>query len=185
MNDLALNPSSGAWESPHGVHEVVLLADAARAIARLRRAGWIVVVVSNQPSAAKKKCSLDDLRLVHERIVALLAEGGAEADGYYYCHHHPEGRDATLGVSCTCRKPEPGLLLEAARERGIDLGASWMVGDRDSDVECGRRASCRTILVRHPGTPSDPDRCKPLHVARDLFAATEIILMEAPEPCAP
>jgi D-glycero-D-manno-heptose 1,7-bisphosphate phosphatase len=183
VNDLALNNSTGAWESPHRPSETVLLPTAARSIAELRRAGWSVLVVSNQPSAAKKKCTLDDLALVHSRIVALLAEAGAEACGYYYCHHHPEGADPALRASCACRKPSPGLLLRASAERGIDLSRSWMIGDRDSDIECGRRAGCRTILARHPKTPSDPERCKPHYLVQDLCAAAEIILTEAHEPC--
>ena len=117
----------------------------------LREAGFALVAVSNQPGAAKGECSLDSLHAVHETVVQLLKAEGLELDGWYYCHHHPEAEHTELRV-CACRKPEPGLLLTAARELGLDLAASWMVGDSDADLVAGRRAGCRTVLVAHPAT---------------------------------
>lgn len=185
VNDLASNPESGAWESPHRPAEVSLRPGAAAAIARLRGAGFGVVVVSNQPSAAKGKCSLEDLASVHARVVELLSAEGAAVDAYYYCHHHPDGVVAGLAGPCACRKPAPGLLERACAESGLGLAGSWLVGDRESDVECGRRAGVRTILVHHPRTPVDPARCRPDYAVDGLAAAADIILNEESQRMTP
>jgi HAD superfamily hydrolase (TIGR01662 family) len=79
-----------------------------------------------------------------------LAAGGATVDAYYYCPHHPSGVVAGLSHACECRKPKPGMLLDAGRALGLDLSRSWMVGDTDADVEAGRAAGCRTLLIVHP-----------------------------------
>lgn len=181
---LAPHSATGDWESAHGPEAVRLVPGAAECIARLQRAGRPVLVVSNQPSAAKGKCTTDGLERVHRRVVELLAAAGARADGWYYCRHHPEGR-GPLGQVCECRKPAPGLVLQAGREWEVDLAGSWLVGDRPSDVECGRRAGCRTILVRGGQPERGPAGLDvvPDHIAADLAAATELILQEDPSPC--
>ena len=120
--------------------ELELLPGVARAIADLREAGYLVLVVSNQRGVARGLMTEDDLEAVTAAMMGpLVAEGGAP-DGVYYCIHGKE-------VGCPCRKPRPGLLLAAAEDRAVDLERSWMVGDRESDVVAGRAAGCRTILV--------------------------------------
>jgi HAD superfamily hydrolase (TIGR01662 family) len=85
---------------------------------------------------------------VEQKFVALLAEQGIRLDGIYYCYHHPRGTLAELALACDCRKPASGSVRRACVELGIDAAQSWFVGDRDTDVLCGRGAGCRTILVR-------------------------------------
>ncbi len=184
VNELALNPANGVHESPHRPEDVRLCPGAAAAIARVRREGRAAIVVSNQPSAAKGKCSLDDLGAVHRRVVELLAGEGAEADGFYYCHHHPAGVVPALATRCECRKPAAGLLLRAATEGDLDLAGSWMIGDRASDIECGRRAGCRTIRVENPLTPPETGEAggfdaRPDREAADLKSAIDLIFSEA------
>jgi D-glycero-D-manno-heptose 1,7-bisphosphate phosphatase len=116
--------------------ELELLGGAAAAVELVRRAGYLCVVVSNQRGVALGQMSGDDLIAVDARLRELVM-----LDGAYYCTHGLEN-------GCGCRKPEPGLLLRAARDLGIDLRASWMVGDSATDVEAGRRAGCRTLRVR-------------------------------------
>jgi D-glycero-D-manno-heptose 1,7-bisphosphate phosphatase len=139
-------------EAPNSPGDVRLATGAAEAIRTFRSAGFRTVVVSNQGAAAKLKVTRADLADTHERVVQLLADQGAEIDDYRYCLHHPEGLDTELAVVCACRKPAPGMLLAAAAELDIDLAVSWMIGDSDLDVEAGRRAGCRTILVENPGS---------------------------------
>ena len=139
------DPATGRAESPYRSQDVSLLPGAADALRELRAAGWSLVVTSNQPAAQRGSATPEALRAVHERAVELLAAADVELDDWRYCLH-----DASAG--CACRKPAPGLLVEAAGEHGIELAASWMVGDSDTDVEAGRRAGCRTILIEHPGT---------------------------------
>lgn len=148
--ELVWDEEDGAFEAPNAPDDVALMPGAAEAIRAIRAAGYKTVVVSNQPAAAKRKASRADLDTVHLRVVTLLAEAGTRIDDYRYCLHHPQGLDPELTGACGCRKPEPGMLLEAAAELQIDLSTSWMVGDSDRDVEAGRRAGCRTILVENP-----------------------------------
>jgi D-glycero-D-manno-heptose 1,7-bisphosphate phosphatase len=88
---------------------------------------------------------------VHERVLDLLAEEGVSLDGSRLCPHHPEGVVEELSTSCDCRKPAAGMLLDAARALELDLNASWMLGDADTDVQAGTTAGCRTVLVEYPG----------------------------------
>ncbi len=152
VNEPASRSDGGPFESPLNPDVARLVPGAVDGAAALRAAGFALVVVSNQPAAAKKQCTLEALQAVHERIAALLREQGLTLDGWYYCYHHPEARDSDLRLRCSCRKPEPGLLHAAAAELDLDLTESWMIGDSDVDVAAGRRAGCRTVLVEHSQT---------------------------------
>ncbi|MHB8240388.1 MAG: HAD-IIIA family hydrolase [Solirubrobacteraceae bacterium] len=143
---------SGEPESPLRVEDVTLLPGAAAGAAALARAGFALVCVSNQPAAAKAKVSVQELRAVHERVLELLAEEGVEIEASRLCLHHPEGVVAELSGACDCRKPAPGMLLDAAGALGLDLGASWMFGDTDGDVQAGAAAGCQTVLIEYPGS---------------------------------
>jgi D-glycero-D-manno-heptose 1,7-bisphosphate phosphatase len=109
-------------------------------IAQLNRAGFRVIVVTNQRCIAKGLITVPELELMHERMLHLLAQAGATISAIYYCPHEAE-------PVCQCRKPAPGMLLEAAREHGIDLGASWMIGDSESDIQAGKNAGCKTARL--------------------------------------
>lgn len=152
---------------------VALLPGAAAAIAALNRAGWRVVVVTNQAAVARGLMTEADLAAVHRRMVADLAALGAQVDAVYACPHHPEGLVAGYRTECDCRKPAPGLLRRAAADHGLDLAASVMVGDALRDLEAGRAAGVgATVLVRTGlgeatfGLAHGAD-----HVAPDLAAA--------------
>jgi len=114
---------------------------AGEALQALHARGYAVIVVTNQPGIEMGRFDAQAMRLVRERLDALLAPHGVALEGFYYCPHAP-------GITpCQCRKPAPGLIERAARELGIELAASWMVGDILHDVEAGRRAGCRTVLI--------------------------------------
>jgi D-glycero-D-manno-heptose 1,7-bisphosphate phosphatase len=179
LNELVPNLLTGAPESPLQVDDVRLLAGAATAVRELARAGFVLVCVSNQPAAAKGEASVAQLRAVHERVVELLAQEGAVLDASRLCLHHPAGSTRELTGSCACRKPAPGMLLDAAAELGLDLSDSWMIGDADADVAAGRAAGCRTILLEHP--PSAHRRMgagRHAHLAADLASAVTIPIRE-------
>jgi D-glycero-D-manno-heptose 1,7-bisphosphate phosphatase len=128
--------------------QIEILPGVPEALRRLRAAGWTVIVVTNQSVVARGLVTEEGLRQIHRVLEAQLRERGAMLDAMYYCPHHPEGAVARYRVVCDCRKPEPGLLLRAAKDFDIDLAASVMVGDTLSDIEAGRRAGCRTVLIR-------------------------------------
>ena len=126
---------------------ITLFPDAADGLRQLRAAGYGLVVVSNQAGVARGRFPEEALTAVWQRLTNLLSPVGAAPDAFYYCPHHPEGSVTAYRQVCSCRKPAPGMLLQAAEEWGLDLGPSWMVGDILNDVEAGNRAGCRTILI--------------------------------------
>jgi D-glycero-D-manno-heptose 1,7-bisphosphate phosphatase len=128
--------------------QVVLIPGAGPAIASLNRAGIPVVVVTNQAGIARGYLSESRLAEIHGRLEALLAAEGARIDAIYYCPHHPTDGVAPYRLQCSCRKPQPGMLLQAATDLGIDLPRSSMIGDKAVDLEAGARAGCRPILVK-------------------------------------
>lgn len=156
---------------------------AAKGLRRLDRAGFLLVVVSNQSGVARGLHTEDDVRRVNERLRQALAEKGVALDGFYYCPHHPEGVVPEYAKVCDCRKPAPGLLLRAAKDAEIDLGRSYAVGDYTRDLEAGRAAGVRTVLVRTGFGRQSEDDAKRLgladHVADDLAGAAEWIVSDA------
>jgi D-glycero-D-manno-heptose 1,7-bisphosphate phosphatase len=118
------------------------------AIRLLNRAGYLVVVVTNQGGIGRGVIAADFVPLLHRELERRLATGGATIDGWYYCPHHPEALVESLRADCRCRKPATGLALDAARDLGIDLTRSWVIGDKWSDVQLGQRVGGRVILVR-------------------------------------
>src|SRR6202011_5089902 len=128
--------------------QVRLLPGAAAAVRQLRQAGFACVVVTNQSAVGKGMISLGELGHIHVEMLPQFRDEGAELDGLYFCPFSPSGKDPARRDHPD-RKPAPGMLLRAARELGLDLANSWMVGDRESDVLAGRNAGCReSVLVR-------------------------------------
>lgn len=138
LNALVDDPVDHRPEAPTRLDLVTTIAPAHEAARELHEAGWTLVVVTNQPSAAKGKCTLDELHAIQEAVTRDLPLAQAKL-----CPH-------TAQDDCSCRKPRPGMLLEAARDLNIDLKSSWMVGDTDTDVQAGRAAGTRTALVLNP-----------------------------------
>lgn len=158
-----------------------LLPGAAAAIRRLNRSGTLAVVITNQPVVARGEASFDELDRIHARLESDLGAGGAFIDGLYFCPHHPDkgfpGEVLELKGPCSCRKPASGLIDQACLDLGIGREDSWMVGDTTSDIEAGRRAGVRTVLLRsgHAGTDGK-HTTRPDYIASDLADAVEWIL---------
>lgn len=152
LNELVPNLSAGVSESPLTVDDVRLIDGSAAATSSLAGSGYVLVCVSNQPAAAKGETSLEQLRAVHRRVIDLLEQEGAIIHSSRLCMHHPDGAAPELTRLCTCRKPAPGMLLDAAADLALDLRASWMIGDTDADIGAGEAAGCQTILIEHPGS---------------------------------
>ncbi len=146
INALVWNPEEGIFDSPYKVEDFHLLPGVHQAIHTLNDHGFLVVVVSNQPGIAKGKCPPGLLSLLDARMKKELSGHGAQLDGIYYCLHHPEAKIPSLRVDCDCRKPKPGLLLQAAQELGIDLRRSYLIGDRAADIQAGKACGCHTAL---------------------------------------
>src|SRR5262249_17961086 len=127
--------------------KIRLAPGAVEGLASLHESGYPLVIVSNQSGVARGLFPESALLKVERALRRMLAEFGVPLAGFYSCPHHPEGTVASHAIACRCRKPAPGLLRRAADELGIDLAQSWMVGDILDDIEAGRRAGCRTVLI--------------------------------------
>lgn len=167
--------------------EVKLLNGASWAVTALKKAGYQVIVITNQTVVARGLATEQDVQIVHERIQHLLVEAGGEpVDAFYFCPHHPNATLQVYRINCQCRKPRPGMLLRAAEDRHIDLKRSYVVGDRITDIIAGQRAGCTTILVesgRHQEPPIEtPDpidlSIRPDFTCRNLQEAVDFILRQ-------
>jgi D-glycero-D-manno-heptose 1,7-bisphosphate phosphatase len=177
LNELVPDPESGLPESPLRPADVRLRPGVAPPLKELAAAGYLLVGVSNQPAAAKRKVTLEQLAAVQSRVLELLDADGAHFDDFKLCLHHPEGTVEGLAGPCDCRKPAPGMLLEAAAEQSIDLAGSWMIGDTDTDVEAGRNAGVRTVLLEYPGSSHKRSGgAEPSFQSNDLQGAIGAIL---------
>jgi histidinol-phosphate phosphatase family protein len=147
INPYVYNAEFGSVDSPSSPDEFTLEPGAGEAVAEFNRLGLLVAVVSNQPGIAKGKFNHALLEQVNAKMHAGIASHGGKLDAVYYCLHHPDATLPAYRLLCECRKPRPGMLLEAAREWNIDLVNSYMIGDGVTDIEAGRSAGTHTIFI--------------------------------------
>jgi len=121
--------------------EIKLYPKVAEAIRMFNRAGLKVIIVTNQSAIGRGLLTKTKLKEIHDTLLKILYFKGARIDAIYYCPHHPS-------EDCMCRKPRPGLLLEASKDHNINLKRSYMIGDKLIDIEAGKRVGCKTILVK-------------------------------------
>lgn len=160
----------------HEVSQLRLLPGAASAIRILNEKGLLVVVVTNQPVVARGVASEQEIKLVHEELNRRLQARGAHIDSFYSCPHHPNATLEQYRTTCPCRKPEPGMILRAAEEHGVDLSRSVMIGDTTQDMLAGNRAGVHTILVRtgHGGRDPWQYQCLPDWTVNNLLEAAHV-----------
>jgi D-glycero-D-manno-heptose 1,7-bisphosphate phosphatase len=159
---------------------ITLCNGAGPALRLLARLDYRFIVVSDQAAIAHGQVGEEAMEPVANRLGDLMFRERVVLDGFYYCPHHPKGSVTRYALACSCRKPQPGLLLKAANEHQIDLRSSWMVGTRLQDVEAGNRAGCRTLLIDN-GIETEwrlGPRRVPTRIAPDLYAAAMLIAGE-------
>lgn len=179
LNRLVLNPATGAFESPHRVADLALTPDLGALLGPLQKAGFSLFVVSNQPSCAKGKASMEALLAIQAALDEGLKAQGLRFADYLYCFHHPDSVVPELKGPCDCRKPSPFLVRQALAVHGLDPAASFLVGDQDTDIECGRGASLRSVLIETPESASKRGASRPDAVRADLAGAVRWILAQA------
>jgi D-glycero-D-manno-heptose 1,7-bisphosphate phosphatase len=143
----------------------------------LKDHGYIFAVISNQAGVARGYFKVDDLEKVKEKLNVLLNKEGIHVAAYYFCPHHPLGIVPEYSIACNCRKPEPGMILKAAKDLEIDTPKSWMIGDILNDVEAGNKAGCKTILLDIGNETEWVEGVfrKPTFVATDFLQAARFI----------
>lgn len=167
------------------VDRIRLCEGALETLKRLHTANYKLFIITNQSGVARGFFPESALTEVENHLRQLLAAAGIPLAGFYYCPHHPEGTLPPYAVSCTCRKPQPGMLYRAASEHLIDLNQSWFIGDILNDIEAGRKAGCRTILINN-GNETKWElnyRRTPHHIVNDLLEAARVIsALDHPTP---
>ncbi|MDA0711354.1 MAG: D-glycero-beta-D-manno-heptose 1,7-bisphosphate 7-phosphatase [bacterium] len=167
----------------HRVEDLQLIPGSVEAIAILNAAGYAVVVITNQSAIARGLLTEDGLSEIHRELKRLLSRQHAVIDAIYHCAHHPDYGER---IACDCRKPSPNMLLTAAKDNGLDLSCSFMVGDNLSDLESGWRAGCRSALVRtgHGNqvlkNADEPTRNQISYVGSDLLDVAKWITEKHP-----
>lgn len=156
--------------------QFVWIPGAVEAIRALNDAGLFVVVVTNQAGVGHGFYSETDVLMLHRFMENEMEPYGARVDAWYYCPFHPEGRVEEYRVDAACRKPRAGMLLDAAKAHALDLSKSWLVGDKVSDIEAGRRAQTRTVLVRTGYGAQHEPTANADHVVDSIVEASELIL---------
>ena len=178
-------PDPGVVDSPFTPKQFVLVEGIGEALRAVKSAGYKLVLVSNQPSVAKKHMTMASFRKIQAKMRRLLAAEGIRLDAEYYCFHHPQAKLVAYRVDCACRKPKPGMILDAARDLGLDLAHSVMIGDGLFDVLAGKRAGCRTVLVANLNATlsrkMDEMGAHPDFVARNVAEAADIVKKMEPE----
>lgn len=157
---------------------IQLIENVAEAIKELNK-HFKVFIISNQPAVGRGLCTEEQAIELNNFIVSQLEEKGAKIDKSFMCFHHPVHGQGKYKVECECRKPKPGMILEAAKEFDINLENSWMIGDKTGDIKSGVLAGTKTILVKtgYGGNDGFKD-AEPNYVSEDLYAASQLILNE-------
>ena len=161
--------------------QVRLLDGVVDGLKALREAGYRLIVVTNQGGVARGKFSESDVDAVHQRIASLIDQAAQRpriVDRFYYCPYHPQAEVEAYRREHSWRKPNPGMLLQAGRDMGLDLSRSWMIGDQARDISAGRSAGCRTVLVTSNGQLAE--EAHPTAKAGTFSDAVQHILSEGP-----
>lgn len=156
----------------HQCEDFVLLPGVVEALALLRKAGYLLIIITNQAGIARGYYDEASVNRLHVFLRSLLAERGVKIDAIYFCPHHPHGTVEGLNVECSCRKPSPGMVFQAAQDFNIDLAASVLIGDKVTDIEAGKSAGVGCTIIVESGHPLDfIARTLADHVKPDLLAA--------------
>jgi len=126
---------------------ITLMDGAAEALRMLAKTGYRIIIVANQSGLAYGYYTIEVIERIKGTLQLLLAKEEIPLHGFYYCPHHPKGIVPQYAIHCWCRKPKPGMLLQACMDQHIDIKSSWMIGDTLDDMEAGKKAGCKTILI--------------------------------------
>ncbi len=176
LNELVLNPATGEYEPPHRIEDMKLFPYVFESLEKIQDSGYDLFLISNQPDYAKGKTTLEALEKVHNKFDQLLTSQGIYFKEYYYCYHHPQGIIPEYSYECLCRKPKPFFLFKAEEDYNVELGNSWMIGDRDTDIECGKAGCTNTILIDEKLSVNKRGKSQPDFKAENIKEAVNIIL---------
>ena len=179
--DGTLNEEVGHITRPEGLR---LIPNAARALRLLSEHNFTLIVITNQSAVARGLLTEEELQMINLKLQTELASEGACVEAIYYCPHHPEGEVELYRKSCGCRKPEPGMLVQASKDFGISLAESFVIGDRYYDMEMAHAVGAKGVLVLtghgriETADKGFTSRAMPAFIANDVLEASEWIIRE-------
>lgn len=184
INEIIYHQDIGVIDSPFTPEQFRLLNGAAEAVTEINKLGLMAIVVTNQPGIAKGHFTERVLGLITKKMTDDLKVDGARLDDIYMCLHHPKGNNNGNGdrryiMDCTCRKPKPGLIIEATQKHQLDLEASYMIGDSITDIQAGAAVGCTTFLIGHHKCDlcrlMEKKEVKPDFIVPNLLEAVKVI----------
>jgi len=182
INALVYHQDAGVIDAPFTRGQFKLLPSVPKAIRLLNDLGLSVAIVSNQPGIAKGHMKLETLKVFERTMLSRIRVQGGRVDRIYYCLHHPEARMPKLRQRCRCRKPEIGLLEQAAADLRVSLDECYMIGDGIPDLLAGSRAGCRTIFIGRWKCEicqfTEAPHVRPAFVAKGLWEAAQFVRAE-------
>ena len=178
INRMIFNNERKEYEPPFKKEDLELYDGVIESLKKLQNNGFILFVISNQPDYAKGKASLESLAEVQDELQKIFIKNGIRFSEYYYCYHHPDGKVPEYSIECECRKPGNYFVKKAITGYDINKDDSWLIGDRDKDVECGIKSGLRTIRIAS-GYYEYKNKRDADYVVSDLNKAVEIILLNS------
>jgi len=175
INPSVYNPVTSEYESPHYPEDFSVYPTVLKALEKLIDKQYHLFVVSNQPSYAKGKATLENIHAIERLLSEYLRENGIVINKYYYCYHHPDGVVAEYTGQCRCRKPGTLFLEDAVENFDLNVEDCWFIGDRDSDIICGKTMGMHTIQIKNKHSENKAGREKPDSYASDIYEAVQII----------
>ncbi|UCF49304.1 MAG: HAD family hydrolase [Thermoplasmatales archaeon] len=179
INEIVYHKEMGIVDSPFTVEQFKLLPEVGNAINKFHDQGFKVILVSNQPGLAKDHYDINIFEKIKGKLESELAKVGAKLDAEYYCFHHPDAKIEKYKKICDCRKPKPGMIMQAAEDHNIDISKSWMIGDGINDIQAGQAVGCKTILIGRMKCDLckilEDEKVKPDFIAANLYKAFLII----------
>ena len=183
INPMVYNPVTQAYESPHNPGDFTIFPYVKKSLELLKLSGYKIIVVSNQPSYAKGKATLENIKKIGRLLYDFSNENGGLIDDFYYCYHHPEGIVPEYTTICRCRKPGTLFLEQAVSKHDLDKSMCWFIGDSDTDIICGKAMGFRTVKITNEQSQEPPGKNGaaapdlPDMLAPDLLKAANQILM--------
>jgi len=171
LNPLVYNPITSEYESPHYPEDFSIYPNVVKALKKLDSLGYTLFVVSNQPSYAKGKTTLENIKAIGELLADYLKENNVDIKEYYYCYHHPDGDVENYSKKCECRKPGTFFLEQAIKKYKLDPKECWFIGDRDTDITCGKAMGMHTILIKNEHSKEKTGKEKPSEYASNIYEA--------------
>jgi D-glycero-D-manno-heptose 1,7-bisphosphate phosphatase len=175
INPLVYNTGTGKYESPHYPEDFSLYPYVLKSLQMLKEMKFVIIIISNQPSYAKGKTSLENIKAIEELLYAFSEENGGLIDEYCYCYHHPQGIISEYTKQCGCRKPGTLFVEQQIEKYNLDVSLCYFIGDQDSDIQCGNRMGIYTIKIDNKHSPDKSGYKVPAYRVKNLYDAAMYI----------